>query len=187
MSMDQCRSCKERDDCSATNMQTQWHVAAAAEALAAVQFVRHGWDVSVQYGADQPEYDVVAVRGKRVLKVSVKGSRDVGWGLTQSYLSNADYHRAADAWLERHSSGTVLCFVHFRCIPVHELPRMYLASPGKVADWLKKAHGGRGYTILYGPRESSRRPNARSGVDIIPDGWMLTRGRLDKLASMPSA
>lgn len=68
-------------------MRTSWQVATAAEAFAAAQLARFGWDVSVQYGANQPEYDLVAVDGARVLKVSVKGSQDGGWGLTQSYLT----------------------------------------------------------------------------------------------------
>ena len=76
-------------------MKTSWQVATAAEAFAAAQFARCGWDVSVQYGANQPEYDLVAVDGDRVLKVSVKGSKDGGWGLTQSFIKNADYHGAA--------------------------------------------------------------------------------------------
>lgn len=54
----------------------QWQVATAAEAFAAAQFARLGWDVSVQYGANQPEYDLVAVNGDLMLKVSVKGSQD---------------------------------------------------------------------------------------------------------------
>jgi len=53
--------------------------------LRRAQFARCGWDVSVQYGASQPEYDLVAVDGDRVLKVSVKGSKDGSWGLTQSF------------------------------------------------------------------------------------------------------
>jgi Holliday junction resolvase-like predicted endonuclease len=55
-------------------MKSSWQVATAAEAFAAAQFSRCGWDVSVQYGANQPEYDLVAVDGDRMIKVSVKGS-----------------------------------------------------------------------------------------------------------------
>ena len=51
-----------------------WHVGVAAEAMVAAQFARYGYDVSVQYGADQPEYDLIASRGDEILKVSVKGS-----------------------------------------------------------------------------------------------------------------
>jgi len=62
---------------------SSWHVATAAEALAAAQFARCGYDISVQYGANQPEYDLVAARGDKMMKISVKGSQDGAWGLTQ--------------------------------------------------------------------------------------------------------
>src|SRR5579863_5050150 len=104
-------------------MRNSWQVSTAAESFAAGQFARYGWDVSVQYGANQPEYDLVAVDGDRTLKVSVKGSRDGGWGLTQTYLSKADYHTAADAWLKKHSKKTVFCFVQFKHVLVTDLPR----------------------------------------------------------------
>ncbi|MCC6971877.1 MAG: hypothetical protein IT434_16830 [Phycisphaerales bacterium] len=80
-----------------------YHVAVAAEAFAAGLFARCGLDVSVQYGANQPEYDLVVTRGEKMLKVSVKGSQTGRWGLTQSQLAeigNADYHGAIDLWLE---------------------------------------------------------------------------------------
>jgi hypothetical protein len=58
---------------------SSWHVATAAEAIAAAQFARFGFDVSVQYGANQPEYDLtVSSPNGRMLKISVKGSKDVG-------------------------------------------------------------------------------------------------------------
>lgn len=75
-----------------------WHVGVAAEAIAAAQFARCGYDVSVQYGANQPEHDLIVAKGDRLLKVSVKGSQDGSWGLTQSYLRRADYHAAVDLW-----------------------------------------------------------------------------------------
>jgi hypothetical protein len=55
--------------------------------MAAAQFARLGFDVSVQYGANQPEYDLMIDNGLRTLKVSVKGSKDTGWGLSQSQLA----------------------------------------------------------------------------------------------------
>ena len=47
---------------------TSWHVGVAAEAFAAAQFARLKYDVSVQYGANQPEYDLIAVDGEKMLK-----------------------------------------------------------------------------------------------------------------------
>src|SRR5262245_43935192 len=103
-----------------------WHVSTAAEAIAAAQFARFGYDVSVQYGANQPEYDLMIADGAQILKVSVKGSADGGWGLTQSQLTrigNANYHAAADAWLARHKPLTALCLVQFKGVPDDGMPR----------------------------------------------------------------
>jgi hypothetical protein len=68
-------------------VKSNWHVATAAEAIAAAQFARLGFDVSVQYGANQPEYDLLIVDGQHMLKISVKGSKDEAWGLTQTELA----------------------------------------------------------------------------------------------------
>jgi len=102
---------------------TSWQVAVAAEAITAAQFARCGFDVSVQYGADQPEYDLIVAKGDQLLKISVKGSQGGGWGLTQSYLRQADYHSAIETWLTRHGTQTVFCFVQFEGVALDELPR----------------------------------------------------------------
>lgn len=162
---------------------TSWQVATAAEAFAAAQFARCGWDVSVQYGANQPEYDLVAVDGDRILKVSVKGSQDGGWGLTQSFIKNADYHGAAEKWLARHSTKTVFCLVQFKDTSVETLPRMYLATPKEIADWLKSAAAGRGDTILYEKHVWSQRGYAAGTTDSIPDSWKFGEDRLEEIAA----
>lgn len=41
---------------------TSRHIGVAAEAAAAALFARAGFDVSVQYGANQPEYDLIVAR-----------------------------------------------------------------------------------------------------------------------------
>ena len=46
---------------------SSWHVGVAAEAYTAAVFARYGYDVSVQYGANQPEYDLIAVSGDKML------------------------------------------------------------------------------------------------------------------------
>ena len=164
-------------------MKNSWHVATAAEAFAAAQFARCGWDISVQYGANQPEYDLVAVCGDRMLKVSVKGSKDGSWGLTQSYLSNADYHGAIDVWLARHLKKTIFCFVQFKDTGLHTIPRMYLATPTEIALWLKQAAGGRGDTILCEHHAWTNRAAAAGTVDIIPPHWKFTEQRVHDLAA----
>ena len=81
---------------------SSWQVAKAAEGIAAAQFARCGFDVSVQHGADKPGYELVVAKADNLLKVSVKGSQDGFWNLAQSYLKMAtelsgkkgDYHGA---------------------------------------------------------------------------------------------
>lgn len=165
-------------------MHNSWHVATAAEAIAAAQFARCGWDVSVQYGANQPEYDLlVADKSDRTLKISVKGSKDGAWGLTQSYLSKANYHGAVDTWLARHSAKTVMCFVQFKGVGLHELPRVCLALPAEVAAWLKAAAGGRGDTILYERHVWTSRAQAAGTTDEMPAKWRFTEERLSEIAN----
>lgn len=47
-----------------------------AESYTACLLARSGYDVLVQYGANQPHYDFVAVKDKRIIPISVKGSQD---------------------------------------------------------------------------------------------------------------
>src|SRR5271170_1791828 len=111
-------------------MITSWQVATAAEAIAAGQFARLGFNFSVQYGANQPEYDLMVDNGSKTLKISVKGSQDGSWGLTQSLLAKvgkASYRGAADAWQTRHKIGTILCLVQFKGVQFDETPRLYVA------------------------------------------------------------
>lgn len=158
-----------------------WHVGIAAEAIAAAQFARLGYDVSVQYGANQPEYDLIVGRGANLLKVSVKGSQDGSWGLTQSLLKNADYHGAIDTWLKRHTTGTVYCFVQFRDVPLQVLPRVYLATPGEVARRLHETAYKRGDTILYEDHKWGPRAFAAGTMDRIPPQWRFSAKRVEEL------
>lgn len=158
-----------------------WQIAVAAEAIAAAQFARAGCDVSVQYGADQPEYDLVVARGEQMLKVSVKGSQDGSWGLTQSLLQNANYHDAIDRWLQKHGSKTVLCFVQFKNVAFGELPRLYLARPADVARRLQQSAAGRGETILYEHHVWTARAKGYGTVEQIPDEWRFSEARLVSL------
>lgn len=163
-------------------MKTQWQVATAAESFTAAQFARCGWDVSVQYGANQPEYDLVAVDGARMLKVSVKGSQNGSWGLTQTHLEKADYKGAAARWLRRHKEKTIFCLVTFKDVSLTEMPRMYLATPAEIAAWLSSAAGGRGDTILYEHHVWTARAKAAGTTDAIPSLWKFTKERLEQLA-----
>jgi hypothetical protein len=163
------------------NKVSSWHVKVAAEAFAAGLFARCGVDVSVQYGADQPEYDLIIAKGDRRLKVSVKGSQDGSWGLTQSYLKNADYHSAIDVWLSRHKPKTILCFVQFKGVSIGELPRVYLATPTDVAQRLKDTAKGRGDTILYEEHRWGATAYGAGTTEKIPERWGFSEARVEQL------
>jgi Holliday junction resolvase-like predicted endonuclease len=158
-------------------------ISVAAEAIAAAQFARCGFDVSVQYGANQPEYDLIVARSDRLLKVSVKGSQDGSWGLTQSFLkkASADYHGAIELWLKRHGLQTVFCLVQFKGVAITEMPRMYLATPAEIAQRLRETAKGRGDTILYEKHAWGKRAFAAGTAEQLPEHWSFSIERIGKL------
>ena len=159
------------------NTMSAWHVGVAAEAIAAAQFARCGYNVSVQYGADQPEYDLVVVNGDQILKISVKSSQDGSWGLTQKYKKDKTYHEAIRNWLEAHHEKTIFCLVQFSGVGMDEMPRLYLAAPSEIAERLKQSAGGRGETILYENHKWGPRAAGAGTVDCVPDEWIFTPER----------
>ena len=156
---------------------TSWHVGVAAEAFVAAQCARLRYDVSVQYGANQPEYDLIAVSEDKMLKISVKGSQDGGWGLTQSYKKGCNYHEAVQKWLDSHHKKTIFCLVQFQGTTDDEMPRMYLASPVEIAEVLNASAGGRGETILYEYHKWGPRAIGSGTIDRIPEEWKFTAER----------
>lgn len=164
---------------------SSWHIGIAAEAFAAAQFARFGIDVSVQYGANQPEYDLIATKphGDISLKISVKGSQDGSWGLTQKYKSGCSYHDAIDKWLDAHSKMTVFCLVQFQGITDSQLPRFYLATPTEIAEVMKSSRNGLGDSILYEYHKWTGRAKAAGCIEKIPDKWLMTRARVEELFS----
>ena len=163
------------------NKFTSWHVGISAEAYTAALFSRCGYDVSVQYCANQPEYDLIAVSGDLILKISVKGSKDGSWGLTQKYLKNADYHAATKAWLESHHKGTIFCLVQFKDTSINDNPRVYLAHPKEIAKRLDETAKGRGETILYEKHTWGPKAFASGTTDRISDEWKFSAERVEKM------
>jgi hypothetical protein len=162
---------------------SSWHVGVAAEAIAAGLFARCNFDVSVQYGANQPEYDLIIAKGDKLLKVSVKGSQDGGWGLTQSYLKDGNYLGAIDQWRATHKPKTIFCFVQFQGVPLDGMPRVYVATPAEVANRLKATCAGGGSTILYESHTwtSRAKPKYANTTEVIPSTWKFTRQRVELL------
>ena len=156
-----------------------WHIGVAAEALAAAQFARFGYYVSVQYGANQPEYDLMAEADDKILKISVKGSKDGAWGLTQKYKQGRTYHEAINVWLKNHHKKTIFCLVQFENVDETQMPRIYLATPQEIAKVMSEQRKGRGDTILYENHKWGTQAYAAGTVDQIPAEWAFTRERVD--------
>jgi Holliday junction resolvase-like predicted endonuclease len=159
---------------------TSYQVQVAGEAFAAGALAHAGCNVSIQYAANQPEYDLLAETRDRVLKVQVKGSQDGAWGLTQSLMEKRDYHGAADKWLAKQGKKTVYVLVQFEGVTPGQSPRLYLATPREIADRLKQSSKGRGETILFEYREWSKRAHGYGTIDRIPKEWTFTKQRVDE-------
>jgi hypothetical protein len=127
--------------------------------------------------------------GARILKISVKGSADGGWGLSQTQLAKlrkANYHGAAEAWLARHKPLTAICLVQFKDVADDAMPRVYLAWPKEIFERLKAASGGRGDTILWENYTRGRRAAGAGTIERLPDNWRMTRERIQELlAALP--
>ncbi len=156
-----------------------WHIGVAAEAIAAAQFARLGYYVSVQYGANQPEYDLMVEAEDKILKISVKGSKDGGWGLTQKYKRGRTYHEAVQEWLKNHHKKTIFCLVQFENVDNNKMPRIYLATPKEIADVLCKQRNGHGDTILYENHKWGPQAAAFGTVDKLPPEWKFSKERAE--------
>lgn len=152
----------------------------AAESYTACLLAQSGYDVLVQYGANQPHYDLVAVKDKRIIPISVKGSQDGGWMLAVRYVKpGVNYHAAIDKWLSVQRDDVLYTFVQFLHVPLGQAPRVYLARPPEIAVYLKQQCLGRGHGSLQEdvPRES---PKSKY-KDKIPNVWVFSNARLDKI------
>lgn len=152
----------------------------AAESYAASILARSGYDVLVQYGANQPNYDLVAVKDKRMLKVSVKGSQDGGWMLAVRYVKpGVNYHAAIDLWLSNQPNDVVFLFVQFRGVSIGEAPRVYISKPAEIAAHMKTQCDGRGHGSL---QEDYKRDAPGSKYNHkVPNSWQFTSNRFDKI------
>lgn len=149
----------------------------AAEAFAAGLFAHAGCNVAVQYGANQPEYDLVVTRQGCAIHVSVKGSQDGGWGLIQNHKKGRGYHEAAEAWAASQPRVIVYCLVQFQGVALGECPRAYLATVQEIAAWHKSSRNGLGGTILW-ENYCYTRGVAKGCIQTIPAEWRFTKERL---------
>jgi hypothetical protein len=118
---------------------TPHQVEVAGEAYAACVFSQAGFDVLVQYGADQPLYDLVVIRDSTALRISVKSSQHAAWGLIQGYKAGRSYEEAADAWMQKQDKKVLFCLVTFAGVDIGDSPRCYLATAREIAGHMKTA------------------------------------------------
>lgn len=163
-----------------------YHVSVAAEAFAAALFARAGYSVSIQYGANQPGYDLIVAGDGMPKKVSVKGTNKRGWVLTASKKKGKSYHGAIDAWTASLKDPEILhCLVQFKGVDFETMPRLYLARTCEVAAYLKSMRAGHGYTVLRENHKWIRGPGAGT-TDSIPEEWKMRKDRIAKLLGSPS-
>lgn len=154
----------------------------AAEAYTTSLLAQCGFDVLVQYGANQPQYDLVADRNDHLMRISVKGSQDGGWMLSVRYKdASISYHEAIDLWHKAHRAETVFLFVQFLDVVTGAPPRVYVARPAEIAGQLKAQCGGKGYGALI---ENRRRWSPKSKYDErIPQEWVFSETRIEAVAA----
>ena len=152
----------------------------AAESFTASVLAQAGYDVLVQYGANQPHYDLVAVKDKRILLVSVKGSQDGGWMLASRYVKEGvNYHQAIEQWLTTQRDDIVFLLVQFQGISLGQAPRVYIARPPEIAERLRSHRNGKGHGAL---QEDWQRNHPKSAYsDKIPGAWAFSRERIDSI------
>jgi hypothetical protein len=153
----------------------------AAESYTACLLAQSGYDVLVQYGANQPHYDLMAVKGEeRKLPISVKGSQDGGWMLAVGYKkTGVTYLSAIDQWLSVQRQDIVYAFVGFLNVPLGQAPRVYVARPSEIAAQLKAQAFGRGHCALQ--EDSPTYYPSSKNKDKVPAEWRYSTERIDTI------
>jgi hypothetical protein len=165
-----------------------WPMSVGAEGIAAAQFARCGFDVLVQAGRDKPWYDLVVTRGGNLLKVSVKPSDTGEWALTSGFIRRVaetngmrvDSLSAIDMWRAGYGSRTVCCLVQFEGAAIHELPRVYLASPDEIAAAMRETAARIGRCTLLEMYEWVAANGARQ-IEMLPQRWHFSQSRVQEL------
>jgi hypothetical protein len=165
-----------------------WPMSVGAEGIAAAQFARCGFDVLVQAGRDKPWYDLVVTKGGNLLKVSVKASDTGEWPLTSGFIRRVaetngmrvDCLSAIDMWRAGYGSRTVCCLVQFEGAAIHELPRVYLASPDEIAAAMRETAARIGRCTLLEMYEWVAGNGARQ-IEMLPERWHFSQDRVHEL------
>lgn len=152
----------------------------AAESYTAYLLTQAGYDVLVQYGPNQPHYDLVAEKDETFLPISVKGSQDGGWMLAVKYKKKGvTYHDAIDNWLKEQQKDVIFVFVQFYGVALGDQPRVYIAKKREIAEYMKTQRDGKGYCSLQEDKRS-KRPKGKY-EHKVPDAWKFSQKRLNEV------
>jgi hypothetical protein len=158
-----------------------YHIKIAAEAFAAGLLTHAGYDVLIQYEANQPDYDLaIGKRNHTLTRISVKGTQLAGWTLAGRYVREANYIRAADEWMHAQSDGLIFFLVSFYEVPLGTCPDCFVATPQEIAQQLKSQRGGLGHGSLALKRSPKRGAGAGT-IDAVPETWRFSLARMNKL------
>ncbi len=174
------------------NQPSQWQITVAAEGIAAAQFARCGFDVSIQSGRDKPSYDLVVAKAGQLLRVLVNGSQDGSWDLTHAYLrrtagltaNKANCQWAINQWLNHRGSHVVCCLVQFQGTSMEDLPRIYLASPHEIAHRLRETAERLCESTLYEKYEWAPDGEGAPTIKWLPSSWVFSGQRIQELLEM---
>jgi hypothetical protein len=164
-----------------------WPISVGAEAIAAAQFARCGFDVLAQTARDKPWYDFAVTRAGNLLKVSVKASEDGRWNLTQSFARRStdqgarsvDCRSAIDFWADSQGSKTICCLVQFEGVTINQMPRIYLAFPNDLAAEMRAAAERTGHCALLEKYEWT--VDGKREYSALPSSWRFSPERIQEL------
>jgi hypothetical protein len=147
-----------------------YHVSISAEGFVCGALAHCGYDVLVQYGANQPLYDLVAIRGRQRLLINVKGSSQKAWKLTQPKKAAPKRNngitipQAYAIWKRRYARNALFALVYFPPnLSKGTAPEIYMVSKKEIVASKKLSNSAR---FLH--------------KDIQP-GWKFSQSRIDAL------
>lgn len=153
-------------------------VSVAAESQTAAVFAQAGYSVFVQYGANQPGYDLAVSDDLKTVLVSVKGSQNGGWILTAK-KEEGTYESALAEWRTK-NSRYLFCFVQYQDVSLGTMPRIHIASGKEVAKHLETAAWGKINLSLIESKTITRGPK-KGKTQSVPAEWKLSEERIHAL------
>lgn len=155
-------------------------VGVAAEAFAAGIFAQASCSVFVQYGANQPGFDLAVTKNGKTISVSVKGSSNGYWLLCPPLKDKRTKAQALENWI-RKNQDYVFCFVNFKDCNIGQMPRLFLATGREVAKELKQHEYGEPAHYLCDYYVPKRGKNKGKQMGILTKRWEMTEDRITKV------